>query len=47
MDEAALQKKFHSFVPPTQWMRKHENELIIPRSVPSLWKNPVFETQAR
>jgi len=26
-------------------MRKHENELIIPRSVPSLWKIPVLKNR--
>jgi len=26
-------------------MRRHENELIIPRSVPSFWKIPVLKSR--
>jgi hypothetical protein len=47
IDEAESQKKSSFLVPPNQRMQNTENELIIPRSVPSLWKIPVFERQAR
>jgi len=45
MDEVALQKKF-SFFRSTQLVdTETRNELIIPRSVPSLWKIPVLKNR--